>query len=179
MAHKIQMLMMALLGVSSIGNAKTQPAGTEGMVIKKGKIVYTEITIKATPEKVWQVFSNYQNYPHWNPFIKSLEVTPEVGKHIKVFLQPASGKGMTFTPRVLNNAPAIELRWVGKLGPGYLFDGEHVFQLHDNGNGTTTFRQFERFRGLLVPFMKHMLDSNTYNGFKAMNEQLKIEVEGR
>jgi hypothetical protein len=46
-----------------------------------------------------------------------------------------------------------------------------------NGKGTTTFIQSEKFRGILVPFFKKMLDKNTTNGFDLMNQKLKEMVE--
>ncbi|MFD0690232.1 hypothetical protein [Actinomadura fibrosa] len=36
---------------------------------------------------------------------------------------------MTFTPRVLTDVPGKELRWLGKLGPGWIADGEHRFTI--------------------------------------------------
>ena len=44
----------------------------EGLIIKKGKMVYTEIRINASIDKVWNVFTEFEKYPEWNPFIKSL-----------------------------------------------------------------------------------------------------------
>lgn len=53
-----------------------------GQVIKNGKQLYTEITIKATPEKVWAVLTDFSAYPSWNPFVKSIKGTPVVGRPI-------------------------------------------------------------------------------------------------
>ena len=51
------------------------------------------------------------------------------------------------------------------------------FELIDNKNGTTTFIQSEKFKGILVPLFKKMLDYNTVNGFNAMNKKLKELAE--
>ncbi len=62
------------------------------------------------------------------------------------------------TPRpVLSFEPNKELRWLGHLLVTGLFDGEHRFELIDNGNGTTTFRHSETFNGILVPLFKKLL----------------------
>jgi hypothetical protein len=58
-----------------------------------------------------------------------------------------------------------------------IFDGEHKLALNDNGNGTTTFTQSEKFKGILVPLLKKMLDGNTHNGFILMNKKLKELAE--
>ena len=38
------------------------------------KEIKTEILINATPEKVWSILTSFDNYPNWNPFIKSITV---------------------------------------------------------------------------------------------------------
>ncbi len=148
-----------------------------GQVITNGKQLYTEITIKATPEKVWAVLTDFAAYPSWNPFVKSIIGTPVVGKPIEVLLQPEGSKGMKMNPEVINYEANRELRWIGKLFASHIFDGEHAFVLHDNGDGTTTFMQYEHFRGILVPFLKKMLDVDTKASFIQMNEALKKRVE--
>jgi hypothetical protein len=150
---------------------------TQGQVIKKGKLIYSEIIIKASPEKVWQEFTNFDSYSKWNPFIKSLKGSPAPENKIEVFLQPPGKKGMLFKPKVLVFEPLHQFRWIGKLFIGGLFDGEHTFLIRDNKDGTTTFVQFERFKGVLIPFMKKMLDGNTLNGFNQMNKALKLRCE--
>ncbi len=58
-----------------------------------------------------------------------------------------------------------------------IFDGKHKFELIDNGNGTTTFKQSENFTGLLVPLFKKQLNENTKSGFEGMNQKLKELAE--
>ena len=43
------------------------------------KEIKTEILINATPEKVWTILTNFDNYPNWNPFIKSIKGEVKVG----------------------------------------------------------------------------------------------------
>src|ERR1035437_2346324 len=141
------------------------------------KEIKTEILINATSDKVWTVFTNFDNYPKWNPFIKSIIGQVLVGNVIIVQLKPPGAKGMTFKPKVLTFEINKELRWLRHLLFPGLFDGEHKFELIDNGDGTTTFRQSERFKGILVPLFKKMLDENTMNGFNLMNQKLKELAE--
>ena len=58
-----------------------------------------------------------------------------------------------------------------------VFDGEHKFELVDNGNGTTIFNHSEKFKGILVGLFKKQLENNTKKGFELMNENLKKVVE--
>lgn len=142
------------------------------------KEIKTEIVIKAIPEKVWTVLTDFNNYPKWNPFVKSVLGKPIIGKKITVRLGPPEAKGMTFNPKVLVFETNKEFRWIGHLLFPGLFDGEHKFELIDNKNGTTTFVQSEKFNGILVPLFNKMLDNSTTNGFNRMNQKLKEIVEG-
>jgi hypothetical protein len=139
--------------------------------------IKTEIRIQASPEKVWAIFSDFKNYPTWNPFIKKIEGSVELGRHFKAYIEPPQSNGMTFKPKVLVYEPQKELRWIGRLLLPGIFDGEHYFQLIDNGDGSTTFVQGEKFKGILIPFFKKMLEVNTLQGFELMNLKLKELVE--
>lgn len=141
------------------------------------KEIKTEILINATPEKVWIILSDFDNYPNWNPFIKSIKGDVKVGNKITVRIEPLESKGMTFNPQILTLETNRELSWLGHLLFVGLFDGEHKFELFDNGNGTTMFRQSEKFKGILVPFFKKQLDNNTKRGFEEMNKKLKRMAE--
>jgi len=141
------------------------------------KEIKSEILINAMPEKVWSILTDFDKYPNWNPFIKSITGNVLVGNKITARLEPPGAKGMTFKPKVLVFETNKELRWSGHLLFPGLFDGEHKFELIYNGNGTTTFKQVEKFRGILVPLFKKMLDVNTFNGFNLMNKKLKELAE--
>lgn len=141
------------------------------------KIIRTEIIIHASPEKVWSVLSDFNSYPGWNPFIRSLEGEVKTGNRIRVKIVPPGTSGMVFKPRVLSFIPNKEFKWLGHLLFKGLFDGEHHFQLTDNGNGTTTFVHSEVFRGVLVPLFMKQLDGHTRRGFEEMNSSLKEQAE--
>ncbi|WP_228384381.1 SRPBCC domain-containing protein [Chryseobacterium soli] len=141
------------------------------------KEIKTEILINSTPEKSWSILTNFDNYPNWNPFIKSIKGEVKVGNKITVTIEPPESKGMTFNPKILTFKKDKELSWLGHLLFAGLFDGEHKFELIDNGNGTITFRQSEKFKGILVPLFKKQLDNNTKRGFEEMNKKLKELAE--
>lgn len=141
------------------------------------KEIKTEILISASTEKVWAIFSDFKNYPKWNPFIKSLTGKVKVGEKINVTIQPYDSKPMSFKPKVLVFETNKEMRWIGRLLFGGLFDGKHQFEIIDNHNGTVTFKQSEVFKGILMPFFSKKKMENTRKGYEAMNQQLKELAE--
>lgn len=135
----------------------------------------TSVDIDAPPEKVWEVLVDREAYPEWNPFIVSSTGGLKEGGTITNVMRDADGSETEFTPTVLVVKPDRELRWIGSLSPGLLFDGEHFFRLTERGAGTRLIHS-ELFTGALVPPMQSWLDDGTLRQFNAMNKALKQRV---
>ena len=136
----------------------------------------THIEIEATPERVWEVLTDFAAYPEWNPFIQTIEGQAAPGSNLEVRIAPPGGRAMSFKPTVLEVSPRQELRWLGRvLVPG-LFDGEHSLLIEPVDDSRVRFVQAERFTGVLVPWFGKSLEK-THRGFTAMNEALKRRAE--
>lgn len=138
----------------------------------------TEITIDGTPDQVWTVLTDLDAYDEWNPFIVSSSGTVQPGATLTNTMRDATGE-TTFAPTVLTATPGHELRWLGKLGPGAVFDGEHAFLIESIGPGRIRLTQTERFTGVLVPFFRGQLHDKTLPQFHAMNQALARRVTTR
>lgn len=135
------------------------------------KHINTSIQINSDLETVWNILTDFDAYPEWNPFIKSIEGEVAEGNRIT-----AKIGGMTFKPKVLVYQEKKEFKWLGHLWVKGLFDGEHRFILTQNKDGVH-FEQSEKFTGILVPLFAKSLDIDTVKGFKDMNEKLKTRCE--
>lgn len=143
------------------------------------KEIKTIIHIHAPVHIVWDALMNFQDYPHWNPFIREIKGHADAGEQISVtMLPPDTEKPMTFSPRVLKHETQKEFRWKGKLFINGLFDGEHYFLLKKLPNGSTAVEHGENFSGVMVPFLKNIL-KKTELGFQQMNIALKELCEGK
>lgn len=141
------------------------------------KEISTEILIESTPENVWRILTNFDQYPTWNPFIKSLQGSLRVGGKLTVRIEPPQTKGMTFKPTVLSVETNHGFSWRGRVLFKGIFNGDHRFELFDNHDGTITFKHSEQFTGILVPFLGKQLENNTKRGFEEMNRALKVLAE--
>lgn len=141
------------------------------------KQLRTEIKIVATPEKIWKVLTDFENYPEWNPMIKSFKGVLAEGQKVMVRLEQPGSSAMTFKPTITKVIPEQQFRWQGRLLVSGLFDGEHYFEINDNKNGSCTFIHGENFKGILIPLFKKMLENNTKRGFEMMNGALKERCE--
>ena len=139
--------------------------------------LHTEIEIEASPERVWEILTDFAAYSTWNPFIPRISGSASVGSRLDVQLQPPSGRGMRLHPAVLAAVPSHELRWMGHTGVPGLFDGEHRFRIEPLGPDRVRFVQEERFTGLLAPLVLRFIERGTRQGFEAMNLALKARAE--
>ncbi|TDU86721.1 hypothetical protein EV138_0236 [Kribbella voronezhensis] len=144
--------------------------------IARPTVLRTAIELDATPDQVWKVLTDRGSYPDWNPFIVSSTGDLTAGATITNVLKDTAGKETTFTPKLLAVEPGRELRWIGKVGFGGIFDGEHSFRIEALPGGRSRLIQQETFRGVAVPVMAGWLDSKIKPQFTAMNEALAARV---
>jgi hypothetical protein len=127
--------------------------------------------IEAHPSKVWRILSSTAEYHLWNPFITRLDGHFVQGSRLTVTIKPRN-RPATFRPTVLAVEEGKLIRWRGRLGVRGIFDGDHELSLEELADGTTRFTQRETFSGILVPFVRRMLD-DTEAGFTRMNAALR------
>ena len=69
------------------------------------KELRTEIVIQASPENVWKILTDLENYPRWNPFIRHAIGKAEVGETVDIDFEPDS-KGL--------NLNIVQIPWLVK-----------------------------------------------------------------
>jgi hypothetical protein len=82
---------------------------------------------------VWQVLTDFENYPAWNPFIKKMTGKPAKDAKLEVHMLDPHGGTIVLTPTVLVSEKYLELRWLGKLEGEREFNGEHIFLIEPLG----------------------------------------------
>ncbi|MEW6405978.1 MAG: SRPBCC domain-containing protein [Chloroflexota bacterium] len=140
------------------------------------KELRTEIEIQASPEKVWQVLTHLDQYPEWNPFIHHAVGKAKLGEKVDITLRSGS-KEMTLHCVVIKVEPNKELRWKYHVALPFLFSGEHSFIIEPVERNKIRFIDREIFNGLLVSSQAKDIDTNSKQGFEAMDKALKIRVE--
>jgi hypothetical protein len=134
------------------------------------------IQIHATPQRVWSVLADRAAYPQWNPFIISSHGQLKPGATLVNRMHDATGD-TTFTPVLQVVEPGHELQWIGRIGPGGIFDGQHTFTIRQIRPGLVLFTQREDFTGVAVPFYEGHLHADTLPMFRAMNAALAQQAE--
>ncbi len=140
------------------------------------KKLHTEIQINAKPEVVWEILTDFDAYPEWNPFVVSLQGETVERARLETQIQPPGSRATTFKPTVTKVVRGRYFEWLGKLGIKGLFDGRHQYELVPTADGTK-FIQREEFTGILVPLFSRMINGGTKAGFELMNQAIKERAE--
>ena len=168
--HRRILAILAAIGVIIAGYAtwtNTQPYTLEA-----------SIQIHASPQRVWAVLADRAAYPLWNPFIVSSHGQLKPGATLVNRMHDATGD-TTFTPVLQVVDPGHELQWIGRVGPGGIFDGEHTFTITQIRPGVVRLTQREDFTGVAVPFYEGHLHADTLPMFRAMNAALAQQATRR
>ena len=158
----LAVLLVSLAGYATWTN--TQPYTLQASVV-----------IHASPQRVWAVLTDRAGYPGWNPFIISSTGSLRPGATLVNVMHDATGN-TTFTPVVQVVDPGRELQWIGRVGPGGIFDGQHTFTISQIRPGLVLFTQREDFTGVAVPFYQGHLHADTLPMFRAMNAAIAAQA---
>jgi uncharacterized protein YndB with AHSA1/START domain len=100
------------------------------------KFFEASTAISATPDKIWAILVDGQQYPNWDSAVVSVDGRISPGETIKVV--SAASPGRTFPIKVSEFTPSKSMTWTGGMPLG-LFKGVRMFTLTPAGDGTTTF----------------------------------------
>lgn len=140
------------------------------------KELYTEIEIQASPEKVWQVLTDLDQYPDWNPFIHHALGKAKESEKVDITFRSGS-KEMTLHCQVITVKPNQELCWKYHVIAPVLFSGIHTFKIEPMETNRVRFIDREIFSGWLVPLQARDIDTNSRKGFEEMDKALKARAE--
>lgn len=141
--------------------------------------IKSAVDIATSAEIVWYVLTNFNAYPHWNPFLISVYGPPVPGQYLKIQARYPRGHTAGFTARVVKSIPAAELRWRRRRVIEGIFDREQAFFIVPNGIKGVRFIQREHFSGLLASLIMPFITDDTYKAFSMMNLALKRTAEAK
>jgi hypothetical protein len=140
------------------------------------RLVETEISIDASPARVWAVLTDFAAYRQWNPYMIAVSGTAALGEIMQVSVSVAGRPPVTLRPRISECEPESLLSWKLRSGMRPLLASEHSFELQRRAERTLVW-QAERFTGPAVPFLSQGFYRAVEHGFKAMNLALKHRAE--
>ena len=135
-------------------------------------VAATEIEVAASPEGVWDVLTDLESWPRWNPDVKSMSLEGGLAKG-SVFRWRA-GPG-TITSTIQQVEPPRVIAWTGTtLG----IKATHVYRLEPRGEATLVHTE-ESYEGLVARVLRRSLQKTLEKGLSDGLRYLKAETERR
>ena len=131
-----------------------------------------EIDIAAPPQAVWDVLTRFDNWPNWNPDVKSMAFEGPLAPGSTFRWRAGPGTILSTLDRV---EPPRYISWHGKT---LTIDAYHEWWLEPRDGGTHV-RTEETFSGLLAKILRGQLQKTLDKSFQAGVECLKRESERR
>ncbi len=130
----------------------------------------SEVEIAAGPEAVWDVLTDFERWPSWNPDVKSLSVNGEVAPGTR-FRWKAGGASITSTLERVERPRLVA--WTGRT---FGASAIHVYRL-DGRDGATVVHTEESFAGPLARLLRGRLQTTLQKSLETGLHHLKAEVE--
>lgn len=130
-----------------------------------------EVTINSTPEAVWNVLTDVQQFPEWEPNVTKVEGEAALGNKITVHTKFSD---RAFPVTVSEFIPNSRMVWSSGMPLG-LFKGARTFTLTPVESGVKV-KTREEFGGLLLPLFKGQI-GDLQPTFDAFAQALKSRVE--
>ncbi|MGP8023888.1 MAG: SRPBCC family protein [Methanobacterium sp.] len=75
------------------------------------KEIYTEIEINSSAKIIWNILTNFDNYPNWNPFMKQIIGELQEDSKIQITIKPYNSRSITYKPKILELKPEEKIKW--------------------------------------------------------------------
>ena len=122
------------------------------------------VDIRATPQRVWAVLSDVEDWPEWTPSVRSVERLDggpfAVGSRVRI-RQP---KLLPAVWRITSIEKGRAFTWV-TASPGLSVTARHVVEATPDGSRVTLSIRFEGLLAPLVALLTHRL-TNRYLGLE-------------
>jgi hypothetical protein len=131
-----------------------------------------EIEVEAPPQVVWEVLTGFENWPNWNPEVKSMSFPGPLARRTEFRWKAGPGMIVSKLDRI---EPPRYISWHGRT---LTIDAYHEWWLGPR-NGGTHVRTEESFFGLLARLLRWPLQKTLDRSFENALERLKLEAERR
>jgi len=136
-----------------------------------------EVQIEASPERVWQVLTDFARYPEWTGWQGTISGEARKGAWLKVIARPRPGKLKMTVFRILRCEPMKELRWYALYGPLWALYGQRYWLLEPRAGDRIRLIFGEAYFGWLLPFLRGMLARRGPQQYEQLAQRLKEYCE--
>jgi hypothetical protein len=129
-----------------------------------------EIDIQAPPQFVWEVVTTFENWPNWNPEVKSMSFAGPLAPGSEFRWKAGPGTIVSTLDRI---EPPRYIAWRGRT---LTIDAYHEWWLEPRDGGTHV-RTDESYSGLLARLLRGTLQKTLDKSLEDGLQRLKWEAE--
>lgn len=137
------------------------------------------VPINAPAETVWQVLTDFESYPDWNPFTVRAESSLEVGESVDLYIP--RGKSLmkqSFVLEVFD--PPREIAWrLRKMLHKAIFSAYRVQKVVAVDEGSCTYETSDTFDGWIAGKLYRSQNEWVQKNFKKLAAALKERAESQ
>jgi hypothetical protein len=137
----------------------------------------TTLAVDAPAEKVWEVLTDFDRYPEWNPSLPSIKGEPRLGSTVALTLVMPGRPSVKVKANLTEVVPGRRLVWDGNLGADRLFAGHREFLIDPQPDGTVLFTHVEDVSGLLFPLFRVFMGGAIRRHHDRLNAAIKERAE--
>jgi hypothetical protein len=138
------------------------------------KSCHTQLVINAPVALVWNILTDVERYPEWNPSIA--KVWGSLREQGIIYIHHAH-LHLIIPVRIERLQPRAQLAWRGIKTFSAVVQGEHYFRLTDLGDDRTELQHGEIFSGWLSHLLPSSFFSKLQSNYAYHNQKLKIISE--
>ena len=135
------------------------------------------VDIDATPETVWRVLTDFDDYDQWNPLAVRCRSSLVPGEPIDMMVRLGPGPLRKQREWVRTHSPGREFSYTMKPLPFGLLRSLRTQSVTEHEGRTRYTAHFE-IRGLLEPLVRLLFGRRLRAGFDGVAEGLKRRAEG-
>ncbi len=135
-------------------------------------VSHAEIEVAASPEIVWAVLSDIDNWPSWNPDVKQASLAGSLAPGVQFRWKAGPA---TITSTIQSVEPPRVIAWTGKT---FGINAVHVYRLEPQGD-TTVVKSDESWDGWIVRLFRGPMTKTLQKSTESGLEHLKTEAERR
>jgi uncharacterized protein YndB with AHSA1/START domain len=130
------------------------------------------IEIAASPQSVWDVLTDIESWPTWNPDVKSMSMEGDLAEGSTFRWRAGPG---TITSRIQQVEPPRLIGWTGAI---FGIKAKHVYRLEPRDGATIVYTE-ESYEGLITRVLRGSLQKALDKGLSDGLRYLKVETERR
>ncbi len=141
--------------------------------------VRAEIEIDAPAERIFDILTDLESYPEWNPFTPRVESTLRPGDPVHLYVRLRSERLSHRVEYVSRNERPSHLCWGTTMVAGFLLRAERCQTLTRIDARRTRFVNEDVFSGWLVPLVMRVYGAAMQRGFESVATALKKRAEAQ